>query len=106
MWRTTHFNLDLLVGFDAEQVDVDRAVRDRVHLDRLWDHELLFALVDQCCRRGQEMPGFDGFHDFREAQVDCDGLFGAPIKDAWDEAIVAGFTRAAGTDALTHFDIE
>ena len=52
------------------------------------------------------MPGFDGFHDFREAQVDCDGLFGAAIKDAWDEAIVAGFTRAAGTDALTHFDIE
>ena len=77
-----------------------------VHLDALRDHELLLALVNQCGGRVEELACFDGLDHFGFLEIDGDRGKIAAVQDAGHEALAAGFTGAAGADALTHVNIE
>ena len=101
-----HLNGDDLFLVHSVKVDVQRHVRDRVHLDRLRDHELLLAIVDKVCRGGEEVAGIDRLDHFVELQGDRHRLFVAAIQDAGDHIVAAGFACAALTGALAHFHVE
>lgn len=44
-----NFNCNDLVFFDVEQIYVLWFVVDWVYLDGLWNYQLFFVVMDQCC---------------------------------------------------------
>ena len=99
-------DLDLLVGVDAIEVEVPRLIRHRMHVDGLGDHRLRFGAVLQGHQVTQQLAGVEGLAELVGLHGDRHGGLVAAVEHARHQAGAASDAGAAGSRALTHFDVQ
>src|SRR5690606_2041239 len=100
------FDLDLFLGADAHQVEVQRTVGNRVELDVLGDDRLRFLAVLQGHQVADQLAGVQRLAEFTLVHGDGHRGLVAAVQDAGHSAFATRGAGAAGAHVLADINVQ